>query len=131
MTEGYESVVDLLEREILLKTTAAEATSEAPLTLPEERSRGRGWRCPGPAGLRVPACRQREVTSVTTGVAALAAAVPATTTVAVAKATSLEVAEAWENSSLDAEDTSLVTSPTVDIILLFVSFIHKKNLYKT
>ncbi len=40
MTEGYERVVDLLEREILLKTMAAEATSKAPLTLPEGRSRG-------------------------------------------------------------------------------------------
>jgi hypothetical protein len=122
MTQGYERVVDLLEREILLKTTAAEATSDAPLTLPGKRSRGHGWRCPGLAGLRVPACRQREVTSVTTGVKALAAAVPAITTVAVAEATFLEVAEAWENSSLDVEDTRLMTSPTVDIILLLVFF---------
>jgi hypothetical protein len=128
MTEGYERVVDLLDREILLKTMAAKATSKGPLTLPEERSRGRGWRCPGPAGLRVPACRQREVTSVTTGVVALAAAVPAPTTVAVAEDTSLEVAGAWENSSLDVEDTRLVMSPTVNIILLFVFFYSQKNL---
>ncbi len=57
---------------------------------------------------------------------ALAAAVPATTTETVAEDTSLEVAEAWENSSLDVEDTRLVMSPTVDIILLFVFFIHQK-----
>jgi hypothetical protein len=113
-------VVDLLEREILLKMTAADATSEALLTLPEDRSRGQGWRCPGPAGLRVPACRQREVKSVTTEDAALAAAVTDTTTVSVAEATFLPVAATWENSSLDAEDTRLVTSPTVDLILLFI-----------
>jgi hypothetical protein len=119
-------VVDLLEQEILLKMTAADATSEALLTLPEDRSRGQGWRCPGPAGLRVPACRQREVTSVTTRVAALTAAVTATTTVAVAEATSLEVMAAWENSSLDAEDIRHVTSPTVDIILLLVFLFTRK-----
>jgi hypothetical protein len=115
LTEGYVRVVDLLEKEIFLKTTGCKCP---PPTLPEVRWRGRGWRYPDPAGSKAPASQQRGMMSAATeaaaavaaaavavaaAVAAVAAAL-ATTTMAVAEATTPEVAAAWESSSLPVAD---------------------------